>query len=305
MVRKHIEPPRKQRAEEKTGVLRERAMLVRFSVSRWYGTGADEEVVQDLKEKHSARGDIGTFTKRFMSRDRMGAINAVTNEARKFHKTMTLPWGDSGSRLLNADLFFDYKKEMTAFEMRFGAAVEEFLARFPEFVKQEKERLNGLFKEGDYPSAEALRKRFTWRLDIEPIPSAEDFRVDLGEDELHRIRHDIEHRVEEAVKEASGEIYARIGELVSNLQEKLTDADAQVRESLFVHLKEMVVVLPKLNMTNDPHLAAIGEQITKDLLAQTADEVRDDPKKRNDVAKKAGKILDAMKSFATPKGESA
>jgi len=298
---KKVSAPIKQRSEQQTAVLRERAMLVRFSVGRWYGTGADEQVVQDVKKKHEASGDIGTFTKRFMSRDRLASINQCTNDARKYHKAMTLPWGDSGSRLLSADLFFDYKKEMTAYEMRFNEAVEEFLANFPQYVKKEKERLGGLFREGDYPTPDELRARFTFLLNIEPIPSAEDFRVDLGAEEMKRIRGEIEQHVEESMREAAHEVWERMQEMVEKLKERLSSSDARIRASLFENLRELVAVLPKLNITNDPQLRTMGERIAKELLAEDVEAVRDDDLVRGEVAKKADKILDVMKTFASSK----
>lgn len=285
------------RSAEYEGALRERAMLVRFSVGRWYGTGADEEVVGELRQKHNSTGDIGTFTKRFMSRDRLAAINQVTNEARRFHKGKTLIWNDSGARVLPAQLFFDYKKEMTAYEMRFNAAVAEFLERYPEFVKEEKKRLNGLFKERDYPSVDYLKARFRWDLAIEAIPSAEDFRIDLGAEEMQRIQHDIEQRVNAALHEAVREVYSTLFEQIEKLKGRLEDADAQVRGTLFENLKEQVMLLPKLNITNDPKLASLGDRIMKDLLAEDVGAVRDDQHVRKQVAKKADDILKSMASM--------
>lgn len=292
----------KERSGEMTGVLRERAMLARFATSRWYGRGADEEVVSDVRKKHEASGDIGTFTKRFMAREHLAPIDAVVNEARRYHKDRTLAWGDTGARLLAADLFFEYKKEMTAYEMRFYAAVEEFLAKYVELIKLERKRLNGLFKERDYPSLEELRAKFKFGLSIDPLPAAEDFRVDLGEEELRRIRGDIEQRVEQGMREASTEIWGRLEKLVSKVQERLSDNDAQVRESLFENLKELVAVIPRLNVTNDPTIAAMGERVTKDLLKGIdVEEIKDSPKVRSDVAKRADAILGAMKGFTHKK----
>lgn len=290
---------RKERSAEVTGVLRERAMLVRFATGRWYGRGADEEVVSDVRRKHEASGDIGTFTKRFMSREFLAPIDAVVNEARRYHKDRTLAWGDAGSRLLPADLFFEYKKEMTAYEMRFYAAVEGFLARFPELIEVERKRLNGLFKERDYPSMEELKAKFRFHLAIDPLPAAEDFRVDLGEEEMRRIRGDIEQRVEQGMREASHEIWGRLEELVEKVKDRLSDSDAQVRASLFENLKELVAVLPRLNVTNDPSIAAMSERVTRELLTGVdIEEVKDSPKVRTDVAKKADSILAAMKGFS-------
>lgn len=287
---------------EEQGGLRERALLVRFSVGRWYGTGADEQVTAQVKEDAGATGDIGNFTKRFMSRDKLAQINAITGEARKFYKTITLPWSDGGSRLLSAEAFFTFKSEMLAFEGRFGTAVREFLERYPDFIDQERERLGKLFKQHDYPTVDQLRERFRFSLAIDALPNADDFRVALGAEEVQRIRQDIEQRVEHAVHEASQSIWERMQEIVTGIKERLQDN--VVRETLLQPLKELVQLMPALNITNDPALTKLAEQAAQDLLAFDVDELRgkDAEPSRKLVANKADAILKQMSSFTGKKG---
>lgn len=288
------EKPRTQ--EEIEGTLRERAMLVRFSVGRWYGTGADDEVTAKVKRDAEAVGDVGVFTKRFMSRDALAQINAVTNEARKYHKRVTLPWFEK-VRILSVDIFFDYKKEMTAYQMRFEQAVEKFLLEYEELKGKEKQRLGKLYRESDYPSAAVLRKRFRYDLAIEPLPNADDFRVDVGREELERLRSEIEERVSESVHEATTDLWHRMYESVEHLREQLAKSEGAIRSSLFENIKEMVALLPKLNITRDPKLQAMSERVAKELLEVDVDAVRESAAVRSDVAKKADKILASMKSF--------
>jgi hypothetical protein len=295
------EPVKAARSQQFKNTLRERAMLVRFATGRWYGRGADDDVVRDVKHRNNALGDVGTFTKRFMQRDRMASIDQAVNDARKIHKQMTRAWGDFGVRMLPATLFFDYKKEMTACEMRFNAAVEEFISRFDEFKAAEKARLNGLFKDADYPSKEDLRRRYYWKLNIDPIPDAEDFRVDLGAEEMSRVRADIEKEVKVAFEGAITEVWEQLFEQVEKIKERLASSDTQVRSVLFDNLKDLIVLLPKFNVLGDPKLTEMGERITKELLSEDLGALREDEKVRGEVAKKADKILDAMKTFTGQK----
>ena len=56
------------------------------------------------------------------------------------------------------------------------------------FIEQVRPELNGLFREEDYPSAEKLRAKFGVKLEVLPIPSGDDFRVTLSEEEQARSR---------------------------------------------------------------------------------------------------------------------
>ena len=278
------------------GSLQERAMLIRFHVGRWYGTGADEEVVAGLKAQHNAKGDVGTFTKRFMHRDALAGIARVTNEARRYHKMMTLPWLDK-LRILSSELFFDYKATMSTFEIQFMQEVAKFLKNFDAQKEAERKRLGGLFKERDYPSIEALQERFRWEVRVEPIPSADDFRVNLGTEEMTAIRKQIEEDLSGALREASRDLWQRMYDLVKALRDAMRDTDGAVRASLFENIKSAVALMPRLNIANDPRLATLTAKITADLLSEDVGNVRGDPMVKESVAKKADAILNSMQSF--------
>lgn len=283
-----------------SGSLRERALLVRFSIGRWYGTGADEQVTSEVKSAAGATGDVGTFTKRFMSKDKLAQINAITSEARKFYKSITLPWADGGYRLLGADAFFEFKREMLTFEARFGAAVDDFLSRYPQYVEQERERLGRLFKDDDYPPADVLRGRYRFSLAIDALPSAEDFRVNLGAEEVERIKAEIEQRVNESVQQATSDIWERMQDAVSGIKERVEDNI--IRDTLLVPLKELVALMPKLNITNDARLAELAKRAAEELLDIDPEELRGKKAApvRADVSKKADSLLKAMRSFTGP-----
>lgn len=276
--------------------LQERAMLIRFHVGRWYGSGADLEATEGLKKAHKAQGDIGTFTKRYMQREALAGIARVTNEARKYHKLLTLPWLDK-LRILSAEMFFDYKETMSQFEVDFNQEVAKFLDSYDDQVKKERVRLGSLFKETDYPTKESLRERFRWEVRIEPIPSADDFRVNLGSEQMGEIRKQIEDELQSAMREAMTSLWQRMYELVKSLRDAMKDSEGGVRKALFENLKEAVSLMPRLNIAGDPKLAAITEKITKDLLAEDVSAVRGDALVKSNIAKKADAILNSMSSF--------
>lgn len=279
--------------------LQERAMLVRLAHGRWYGAAADEQVVAEVRDKANAKGDVGVFTKRLMERQHLAAINAVVNDARKYHRAMTLSWADP-FRILSAELFMDYRATMAEYEAKFEKAVREFLMKFDDLKEQEKKRLGKLYREADYPSREVLRSRFYVKLRFEPIPDADDFRVRLGGDDIKVVREQIEQEVASNLREATMEIWKRMQELVKKLSETLKDSDASVRGALFQNLKDIVSIMPKLNLTGDKKLEAITQRVQKELLAEDVEAVKDDDKLRASVAKKADDILDAMSSFIGP-----
>jgi len=98
-----------------------------------------------------------------------------------FYK-ITLPWSDEGFRLLPSNLLLRLdgpyaRSSRPAFEQ----GVESFSsASIRSTSKQVRPELNGLFREEDYPAADKLRKKFGVKLEILPIPTGNDFRVQMS-----------------------------------------------------------------------------------------------------------------------------
>lgn len=289
-------PAPKLTNDDQARSLHERAMLVRSTISRWYGSGADEEVVAELRAAKGATGDVGTFTKKYMTRDRLLSINRVTADARRYHKSMTLPWGDSGSRLLDVRSFFEYKRKMSAFERDFYIAVEKFLVDYPKAIQEQRERLGDLWRESDYPSVEAMRHRFRFSVLVEPLATSDDFRVALSKDESEELRREYEQEVRVRMKQAVQDVFERVGEAVQELQEKLADSNASIRRTSFDALRRLVASLPQLNsIVQDPKIAEFGNQIAKELLSVDAGSVKEDVAVRSETKRKADNILAALK----------
>ncbi len=87
----------------------------------------------------------------------------------------------------HGNFYFDLMECMRKFKASFGQGVESFFAVYPRYVEQVRPELNGLFREEDYPPAAKLRQKFGIRLEILPIPSGEDFRVEMSAKEQARI----------------------------------------------------------------------------------------------------------------------
>jgi len=60
---------------------------------------------------------------------------------------------------------------MREFEQTFSKQVDDFLDFYTSYIEQIRPELNGLFREEDYPSADALRKKFGLKLEVLPIPA--------------------------------------------------------------------------------------------------------------------------------------
>lgn len=136
--------------------LSEKAIQFNLTISGWSATKLDKKVTREVEESHNAK-DAGRFNKILIAKKDLEKLKSIAQAARAFHYEQTLPWTDSGGRLLPAANYFEYVNKQRVFKQEYELAVEDFIAIYPELKKDAKLRLNGMFNENDYPSVGKLR----------------------------------------------------------------------------------------------------------------------------------------------------
>jgi hypothetical protein len=151
-----------------------------------------------------------------------------------------------------------------------------------------------LLKDSDFPID--IYGEYGWAIEYNPVPAATDFRVSLPADEINAIASRTEERVREAFQAAMiGKDGAvdRLRKVVSAIVEKCSSPDAIFRDTLITNARELCDILTRLNVTDDPQLETLRRQ-TELLACTEPSTLRDNPDVRQDTAKQAQSILDAM-----------
>jgi hypothetical protein len=286
--------------------LSSRAMLARLKICTWSATKLDRKVTDKVNTEHHAAHDAGRYNKRLLSKSATAVLTRVCSEARAAHYARTLPWQDDGVRILSAAAYMEYAEKMAGLRSQFDAAADSFAIGYAEFVIDERARLNGMFNADDYPPAEIIRNRFTFDVKIDVMPDASDFRVDLGEAQAAEIRADIEARTKQALADAMRDVWERVAESVGHMADRLknyrpaeTKGDKSqgiFRDSLVENIRDLVAVLPGLNVTGDPRLAAVADRLPA-LCRDDAATLRDDATARASVAAEADAILKDVSEY--------
>lgn len=283
--------------------INEHAMLVSLTVRRWHPHKTDREVGQEVATIHSADPTMGKYRKRLLAKETFAKLSSIINEIRNFHYFRTLPWSE-GSRILSSAAYLEYMAKMNELRQAFDAEWQAFLPLYPALKAEAQARMNSLYKEEDYPSIQDIATKFGVDIGVTPIPSGNDFRVDLGDAEVKRIRKEIEQQAQVTVEQAMKEVWGRLRDVVSHAAERLKaykDDGAKVehpfRDTLVTNITELLDVIPSLNITNDPKLAKFANTIRAEITAYSAVVLRDDAKVRESVAQKADDILAKMAAF--------
>jgi hypothetical protein len=273
--------------------LTERALLAALNISQWGARRRDREVTARVAREHGADLDAGRYTKRLVPKSYLAPIDQLRGEARALHYKLTLPWCDDGFRILPVDLHLDYMERCRDLRARFHDAVAAFLAAYADAKAAARANLGSLYREADYPSPDRLRDAFAFDIKLQPLPGADDWRIDLPETTVAGIRRELEARIDDARRLATADVYRRLAAAVSRMATTLATSDRVFRNSLVGNLRDLCRLLPSLNVAADPDLAALGSDVEQRLATLDPALLRHDPATRQAAA------VDAAAMFAT------
>jgi hypothetical protein len=268
-----------------------KAMLAAIHISLWTARKHDRKVSREVATLNGANEQAGRYNKRlFCEAPKLDEIQTIAGRIRQYFYRVTLPWSDEGLRILPAELYFEFNAQMRDFAAEFRYAVDEFLDAYDTYVKEAQPMLGSLFRLKDYPSGDKVKEKFALRPEILPIPTGDDFRVSLSEDEQARIARDIDASTRAAIGDGMRDLWTRLYEVTHHMASRLADPEARFHGTLVSNVCDLVELLPRLNIVGDPHLASLTEQVRKQLCQHSADLLRNSPTTRQQTAASAAAI---------------
>ena len=149
------------------------AMLVELNISCWTGVKQDKGVSAEIAAAHGAESDAVTSHKKLLSNcQELVEVKKLTGECRNTHTRLTVPWADSGLRLLPTAQMFKYQEVMTDLEQRRDAAVQTFLDQYDWAITKAQAKLGTLFDPNEYPTLDTVSTKFSMRLNYLPLADA-------------------------------------------------------------------------------------------------------------------------------------
>ena len=266
------------------------AMLVELNVSQWTARKLDRTVSDELvANKHAQDKGAARVNKHLLAgRTELEVITKFVTETRATVYNNTLPWSDSGIRLLPSAKFMEFNAKLQEAEDKFYGLVTEFVTVYPSLITAQAMALGNMFKREDYPHPSDIEHRFRFNVNYMPVPSSGDFRVDIGNDAQEELRKKLSALADERVEHAMKDIKTRLLEHLKRMSDRLTvdyvQGEAVPRkfhESLLDGAHDLCEMAQSLNVINDPQLSearrallsAIGnvdlKDLRKDLSART------------------------------------
>lgn len=275
-------------------------MLVNVHMGKWGGFKKDKAVGEEVSRQKGAARDAVKVNKQLLPEDAMGDIIKAYGKVKANFYNLTLPWKDNGDRVLTRKMYAQFIEQHEALAAEYNSAADTFaFDMYPPLRAAAEFRMGMLFNVNDYPSPADLRRKFFVHMDIDPIPEAGDFRVVMDQDQVDVIQKQIEDAMQQRMNLALGDVWSRLARTLGHFQASLADEEKTFRDSTVENLKELVTILPGLNVTNDKHLSRIHKELVAAIGGVEAKDLRG-PKNlgnRAGVASEAQRIMDDMAGF--------
>ncbi len=213
------------------------------------------------------------------------AVAAVRSEASGYWRTVTLPFPESGIRLLPQNSLGLFANTMAGYREKLQEAARELAAQYDTIKQEAQRRLGTLFNASDYP--QTLDAMFDLEVSyptIDPPAYLMALNPEVYQQEQARVRE----RFESAVELAEQAFAAELQRLVSHLAERLTglhDGQPKVfRDSAVENLREFFERFRQLNIRSNPELDALVEHAQQTITGIEPQQLRDSVRLRQMVA---------------------
>jgi hypothetical protein len=283
-------------------------VLVDLNISTWTGRKLDKKVSEEIDSAKGTKSRAGNYHKHLLAGTlKLEQVQKLVGTIRTWHYEQTTVWSDGGSRLLPMANFFDYKASLSSFKQQFEDAVEDFLQEYPQLVSGAAFQLGSLFDRNEYPEVETLRDKFKFRYALCPLPTANDFRIQAGEEVKRQLAGQYEEYFNNKLQDAMKDLWGRLHEVLTHMSAKLADAPTPrkmkdggenhtqiFRDSLITNAFDLCNLLTKLNVSNDPKLEEARRKLEVAISGRDAEVIRDSDTVRHDVKRKVDEILSAF-----------
>jgi hypothetical protein len=272
------------------------AVLIDLNISVWTARKLDKNVSKEIDINKNTTIKAGNYNKHILAgSNQLETITKLAGEIRDWHGRQTLPWSDTGTRLLPMTNFFDYKHQLGIYEAEFQSRINTFIQEYPNIILGMAFKLGKLFDRSEYPEADKISSKFNLRYTIMPVPETNDFRVNIADDIREEMQQEYQKAYESRVEVAMSDAWSRLHTTLEHMVDRLSGEDKKIfRNSLVDNALELTNLLTKLNVTKDPKLEQARQALEKSLVGVSADDLRESQGTRSMVLSKVNAIMETI-----------
>lgn len=265
-------------------------MLVDLQLRSWSGKKTDKTASDEVIAQKGAVRDSGRFVKNLLASadGELKAVQQMGNSIRAFVYAQTLPWSANadgtkrGERIIAATKTMDFLVQLNEIKRDYDGAVSALQQVWDQRVTQAVANLSELADNLDYPSAKDIPGLFSVSVDVRPVPTMADFeRVSVPPALAEALGQRHMQMAEEQARTAMAELKKRLLEELARIAKQLGKAGAgektRLYDSLVTNMQGLVELTRSMNVTGNPELTALTDEIEKKLLQKPVEVYRNSP----------------------------
>lgn len=274
------------------------AVIVRLSIKSFKNSRVDPLITEAVCAEKDIGEEGGKWLKTKFPRESLQPITKHASDCRNnWHYIRTLPW-EAGYRLLTLPALDAYMKEFEARRQQYFALVDEFVRSLPAHVQAARQMLGKNFESFDYPTRQAMRGYFEFRIEHSPIPKAEAFQLrGIAAHAVKAMQAELENRMKENVQAAMSDAWQRLIAPLQAMTEKLKEDEPLFRDTLVTNISDVVNLIPELNLTGSPQLFQAASAIREGLSGITAESLRESVEVRTKAHETAKALIAQFGQF--------
>ena len=277
-------------------------MLLSLNISVWTAKKLDKGVTDEvMHDKGAGAKGAARVNKSLMAgRPELVEIQAIAGAARTYIYENTAEWAN-GLRWIPTNRLLKVDKRMSDFKQEFDAQVEAFCVSYPNLIVGQAMALGTMFKRSEYPSVSEIRRKFSFGYEFEPMPATNDFRVAIPAEAQADLRSRLEKANTRRIDEAMSGLRKQLGDHLRRMSERLVSVEGKdgelkqqrFHDTLVTNAYELCDLIGDFGVAGDMDLLNAKQALETALAGTTAETLRVDPDRREEVRVEVNKMLDA------------
>lgn len=267
------------------------ALLVKLTLREFSNNRQDVETTTEILQRKQMLQGAGKWIKYLFPEE---AFKPVRKEARKIrvaHYDMTVPW-EAGYRLCPAKAQPKYVAEFEKLKATAHKQIEAFLKNYKHWIAEAKKMHGKQFDETLYPSDVNMRSHYEIAYSFHPVPLASHFMTEgLASAAVEEMRTKLQNENEQRIQEATKDTWNRLLLPIKMLADKFSEKKPIVHDSIIGNIKEILALIPELNLTDDASMKATAKEIQEKFATLSVDDLRQNVEIRKAAAKEAAALV--------------
>ena len=267
--------------------IRERALLVKVSTAKFGTQRKDQAATRQTADDQNAEKASVSVTKSLIPKNnpQLKALVRQMSAVSNLFRFMTGPW-DENFRIISAKKYGKLREALDAHLMTVEELKDDLRQALPTILADAPRHLGNMYDENQYPDIDTIIDAFRITIDTEVIPDrSKHILVGLDDDRVEKLISDANSKDNQRAKELHTHTHGVVSDALTNMISSLenfgdgienSNRTKTFRDTLVSNMADVADVLKGLNISNDPALDKLADDIIDNLTSASAPILRGD-----------------------------